>query len=92
MPGVATFASKTSEGMAAEARRLVERDSLRRVRQPRALGPGVVLLPYPPKPVLPMGPYIPKLLTNKSESGSASKQAQESSTRDESDSVSGYGD
>jgi hypothetical protein len=57
-PGVATLASKTSEGMASDARRYMVRSNLSkewlqmRVRQPRLLGENNVLLPYPRMPLL----------------------------------------
>jgi len=56
LSGVATLASKTSEGVASEARRLVlmgdkSKEWLQmRVRQPRVLGPSHMLLPYPRMP------------------------------------------
>ena len=52
-PGVATLASKTTEGAASDARRLMVRGNLSkewlqmRVRQPRLMGENNVLLPYP---------------------------------------------
>jgi len=77
LSGVATLASKTSEGMASEARRMVmseDKPFQMRVRQPRALGAdgNEVLLPYPRAPLLLSveSPAVPKV----SESASSSSQ------------------
>lgn len=53
LSGAATLASKTTEGMASDARRAMVGTRLRdkmliRVRQPRLLGANAVLLPYDP--------------------------------------------
>ena len=58
LSGVATLASKTSEGMASDARRYIvmgdkSKEWLQmRVRQPRAMGANNTLLPYPRTPLI----------------------------------------
>ena len=51
MSGFAGMVSKTSEGMASDAKRVTvrgkEKDTQLRVRQPREIGADSVLLPYP---------------------------------------------
>ena len=54
LSGIATLASKTTQGMASDARRVVVAGNRQRewtqmrVRQPRQLGVDMALLPYPP--------------------------------------------
>ena len=58
LSGIAAAVSKTSEGVAADARRVTpgqlfrSRADQHRVRQPRVIGPDGVLLPYPRPPLL----------------------------------------